>query len=101
MGSICFGWTASPKASRGLTALSDVSFGIERGQIKALIGPNGAGKTTTLKAISGVLYTELGDVTDGDIEFNEMRIDGKAPEEIVQMGIFNLQNIQDFVTRLT
>jgi branched-chain amino acid transport system ATP-binding protein len=50
------------KSFSGLTALLDVSFGVERGHIKALIGPNGAGKTTLLNVISGVLSPDSGHV---------------------------------------
>ena len=50
------------KSFSGLTALLDVSFGIERGHIKALIGPNGAGKTTLLNVISGILSADSGHV---------------------------------------
>lgn len=70
-----------------ILVLKGVSLEVPDGKIISLLGANGAGKTTTLKAISGVLYTELGEVTDGSIEFDGMRIDGKAPEEIVQMGM--------------
>jgi branched-chain amino acid transport system ATP-binding protein len=70
-----------------ILVLKGVSLEVPDGKIISLLGANGAGKTTTLKAISGVLYTELGEVTDGSIEFDGMRIEGKAPEEIVQMGI--------------
>ena len=70
-----------------ILVLKGVSLEVPEGKIISLLGANGAGKTTTLKAISGVLYTELGEVTDGSIEFDDMRIDGKPPEEIVQMGI--------------
>jgi branched-chain amino acid transport system ATP-binding protein len=71
------------------------------GKIISLLGANGAGKTTTLKAISGVLYTELGEVTDGSIEFNNTRIDGKAPEEIVQMGIVQVMEGRRMFEHLT
>jgi len=70
-----------------ILVLKGVSLEVPDGKIISLLGANGAGKTTALKAISGVLYTELGEVTDGSIEFDGMRIDGKVPEEIVQMGI--------------
>src|SRR4030066_2465347 len=70
-----------------ILVLKGVSLEVPEGKIISLLGANGAGKTTSLKAISGVLYTELGKVTDGSIEFDGNRIDGKAPEEIVQRGI--------------
>ena len=50
----------------GMMALGGVSFEVKEGEIPAIIGPNGAGKSTTLKAVSGVLHTELGEVTEGD-----------------------------------
>lgn len=67
--------------------LKGVSMEIPDGKIVTFLGANGAGKTTTLKAISGLLYTELGEVTDGSIEFDGVRINGRNPEDIVRMGI--------------
>jgi len=70
-----------------ILVLRGVSLQVEDGQIVAILGANGAGKTTTLKAISGLLSTELGEVQRGSIEFNGTRIDGRSPEEIVRLGI--------------
>lgn len=70
-----------------ILVLRGVSLRVEEGQIVAILGANGAGKTTTLKAISGLLRTELGEVRRGSIEFNGTRIDGWSPEEIVRLGI--------------
>jgi branched-chain amino acid transport system ATP-binding protein len=70
-----------------ILVLKGVSLDVPQGNIVALLGANGAGKTTTLKAMSGLLKTELGEVTDGTIEFEDKRIDQKSPEEIVRMGI--------------
>lgn len=70
-----------------ILVLKGVSFSLTEGKIVTLIGANGAGKTTTLKAISGLLNTEDGEVTNGSIEFNGKRIDRMKPEEISQMGI--------------
>jgi branched-chain amino acid transport system ATP-binding protein len=70
-----------------ILVLRGVSLRVEEGQIVAILGANGAGKTTTLKAISGLLRTELGEVQRGSIEFNGTRIDGRSPEEIVRLGI--------------
>ncbi|MGB3906568.1 MAG: ABC transporter ATP-binding protein [Anaerolineae bacterium] len=70
-----------------ILVLRGVSLQVEEGQIVAILGANGAGKTTTLKAVSGLLRTELGEVQRGSIEFNGTRIDGWSPEEIVRLGI--------------
>ncbi|MBM4340706.1 MAG: ABC transporter ATP-binding protein [Deltaproteobacteria bacterium] len=84
-----------------ILVLKGVSLEVPDGKIISLLGANGAGKTTTLKAISGVLYTELGDVTDGSIEFDGKRIDGTAPEEIVQMGIVQVMEGRRLFEHLT
>jgi branched-chain amino acid transport system ATP-binding protein len=70
--------------------LKGVSMEVPDGKIVSLLGANGAGKTTTLKAISGLLYTELGKVTDGSIHFNDKRIDNKGPKEIASLGIIQV-----------
>jgi branched-chain amino acid transport system ATP-binding protein len=73
-----------------ILVLKGLSLKVKEGQIVALLGANGAGKTTTLKAISGLLKTEEGEVTGGSIEFMGERIDGKEPEAIVKRGIFQV-----------
>jgi len=73
-----------------ILVLKGLSLTVPSGRIVALLGPNGAGKSTTLKAISGLLETEEGEVTDGAIEFDGRRIDGLAAEEIVRLGIFQV-----------
>ena len=70
-----------------IRVLRGVSLTVEDGQIVALLGANGGGKTTTLKAISGMLKTEEGAVTEGSIEFDGQRIDRLGPEHIAVMGI--------------
>ncbi len=70
-----------------ILVLKGISLEMPRGSIYALLGSNGAGKSTTLKAISGLLKPERGEVTDGSIEFMGKRIDKKAADEIVPMGI--------------
>lgn len=70
-----------------IQVLRGVSFTVAEGQIVALLGANGGGKTTTLKAISGMLKTEEGSVTEGSIEFDGQRIDRLGPEHIAVMGI--------------
>jgi branched-chain amino acid transport system ATP-binding protein len=73
-----------------ILVLKGLSLEVPEGKIVALLGSNGAGKSTTLKAISGLLHTEEGEVTDGAIEFQGERIDGIAPEVIVKKGIFQV-----------
>jgi branched-chain amino acid transport system ATP-binding protein len=70
-----------------IRVLHGVSLSVEDGQIVALLGANGAGKSTTLKAISGLLHVEEGEVTDGNIEWNGLRIDKKNAEAIGKLGI--------------
>jgi len=70
-----------------IRVLHGVSLNVEDGSIIALLGANGAGKSTTLKAISGLLHVEEGEVTDGSIEWDGERIDRKNPEEIGKLGI--------------
>ena len=77
--------------SHVLLILKGVSLEVTDGQISILLGANGAGKTTTLKAISGLLYTETGEVTDGDITFKGRSIKGTKPDKIVHMGIVQVQ----------
>ncbi|NQU15294.1 MAG: ABC transporter ATP-binding protein [Desulfobacteraceae bacterium] len=73
-----------------ILVLRGVSLGIEQGQVITLLGANGAGKTTTLKAISGLLKTEVGKVSHGDIKFDSKRIDRMGPEDIARMGIIQV-----------
>ena len=70
-----------------IRVLHGVSLNIEDSSIVALLGANGAGKSTTLKAISGLLHVEEGEVTDGNIEWNGERIDKKSAEDIGKLGI--------------
>ena len=73
-----------------ILVLKGLSLHVPKGQIVAVLGSNGAGKTTTLKAISGLLKTEEGEVTDGTIIFDGERIDRLPPEEVVRRGVFQV-----------
>ncbi|MGM0904047.1 MAG: ABC transporter ATP-binding protein [Bacillota bacterium] len=73
---------------RVILVLKGMSMQVPKGKIVALLGSNGAGKTTTLKAISGLLKSENGEVTDGYIEMDGERIDVRDAEAIVKKGIF-------------
>lgn len=73
-----------------IQVLRGVSIHVPAGEIVALLGANGAGKTTTLKAISGLLRTQEGEVTRGSIELDGRRIDRLPPEEIVRLGVIQV-----------
>jgi branched-chain amino acid transport system ATP-binding protein len=78
------------KYDKVILVLKGMSMHVPEGKIVALLGSNGAGKTTTLKAISGLLKSENGEVTDGSLEFSGAAISGKEPEDIVKRGIFQV-----------
>src|SRR5512139_3301657 len=72
---------------RVIQVLRGISLEVGDGQIVALLGANGAGKTTTLKAISGLIRTEEGEVTEGSITLAGTRIDRYGPEDIAALGV--------------
>ena len=76
--------------SNVVLVLRGVSLEVAEGQVVALLGANGAGKTTTLKAISGLLHDQEGEITRGSIELNGERIDHLRPDEIVRLGIIQV-----------
>ncbi len=73
-----------------ILVLKGMSLKVDEGQIVTILGNNGAGKSTTLKAISGLLKSEDGEITDGTISFMGQRIDKMEPEDIVRLGIFQV-----------
>lgn len=76
----------------GLTAVSNMSFHVEKGEIFGVIGPNGAGKTTIFNLITGVYP-----VSEGNILFDGQSISGKKPYQIINGGIARtFQNIRLF-----
>ncbi len=72
---------------RVILVLKGVSIDVREGAITTLLGANGAGKTTTLKAISGVLRGERGEVTKGTIQLGEHRIDGMRAHDVTRLGL--------------
>ncbi len=84
-----------------ILVLRGISLKLEEGSIVTLLGSNGAGKTTTLKAISGLLHTELGEVTAGSIEYDGQRIDKLGPEEIAKRGILQVMEGKAVLEHLT
>ncbi|WP_425492024.1 ABC transporter ATP-binding protein [Azospirillum oryzae] len=84
-----------------ILVLRGLSLEVPEGEIVALLGANGAGKSTTLKAISGLLKTEDGEVTRGDITFNGERINGIDPDRIVRKGIFQVMEGRRIIADMT
>ena len=66
----------------GLAALSNISYGVEKGEILALIGPNGAGKTTLFNVVNGFYKPSR-----GEVRFNGRRISGLKPHQICALGV--------------
>jgi ABC-type branched-subunit amino acid transport system ATPase component len=76
----------------GLLAVSNVSFGLEKGEILSMIGPNGAGKTTAFNCITGLFP-----ITTGAIKLDGDSIAGLPPHRITKLGVARtFQNIRLF-----
>jgi len=84
-----------------ILVLKGMSMQVPEGKIVGLLGSNGAGKSTTLKAISGLLKPEDGEVTDGSIEFLDKTIHHQDAADIVRMGIFQVMEGRRVFEHLT
>ena len=84
-----------------ILVLRGVSLEVPKGEIVALLGANGAGKSTTLKAISGLLKTEDGEITRGSVTFQDETISNLPPERIVRQGIFQVMEGRRVVEDMT
>ncbi len=84
-----------------ILVLKGMSMEVPEGQIIGLLGSNGAGKSTTLKAVSGLLKPEDGEVTDGSITFLGENIHNRDAAEIVRMGIFQVMEGRRVFEHLT
>lgn len=84
-----------------ILVLKGMSISVPRNKIVALLGSNGAGKSTTLKAISGLLKPEDGEVTDGEILYDGQPIHNQDAEVIVKEGIFQVMEGRRIFEHLT
>jgi branched-chain amino acid transport system ATP-binding protein len=84
------------KSFGGLRALQDVSFSVERGEIRAIIGPNGAGKSTLFNVMTGLFPPDSGEVL-----FDGERISGVPPYRIIRKGIGRSFQITNIFPRMT
>lgn len=80
------------KVFGGLTAVDDVSFELEQGQVLGLVGPNGSGKSTLINVLSGVYKAE-----GGNVVHRGKTLTGLTPNAVAQAGLARtFQNLQIF-----
>ena len=84
-----------------ILVLKGVSLKVPKGGITALLGGNGAGKTTTLKAISGLLASERGEVTKGSILYHGENTAHADPAELVKRGVVQVMEGRHCFEHLT
>ncbi|WP_135080675.1 ABC transporter ATP-binding protein [Terasakiella sp. SH-1] len=84
-----------------ILVLRGVSLDVPKGALVTLLGPNGAGKSTTLKAISGLLGTEDGEVTRGDVTYKGENIANGSPEKTVRNGLFQVMEGRRIIEDMT
>ncbi len=80
----------------GIQAVKGVSLEVREGELVSLIGSNGAGKTTTMKAITGTLPLQV-----GDIEYLGKSIQGQGPWDLVKQGLAMVPEGRGVFTRMT
>ena len=80
----------------GIQAVKGVDFNVREGELVSLIGSNGAGKTTTMKAITGTLP-----INAGDIEYLGKSIKGQGPWDLVKQGLAMVPEGRGVFTRMT
>lgn len=84
-----------------ILVLRGLSMEVQTGKITALLGGNGAGKSTTLKAISGLLKSEDGEVTRGNISYLGQDIAHASPDQIVADGLFQVMEGRRIIQDMT
>ena len=80
----------------GIQAVKGVDFEVREGELVSLIGSNGAGKTTTMKAITGTLP-----INAGDIEYLGKSIKGQGPWDLVKQGLAMVPEGRGVFARMT
>ena len=80
----------------GIKAVKGIDFEVRENELVTLIGSNGAGKTTTMKAITGSL-----DMEAGDIEYFGKSIKGKGAWDLVRQGLVMVPEGRGVFTRMT
>ena len=80
----------------GIQAVKGIDFEVHEGELVTLIGSNGAGKTTTMKAITGTLG-----INDGDIEYLGKSVKGQGPWDLVRQGLAMVPEGRGVFARMT
>ncbi|MCC5971855.1 MAG: ABC transporter ATP-binding protein [Pararhodobacter sp.] len=84
-----------------ILVLKGVSLKVPKGGITALLGGNGAGKSTTLKAVSGLLASERGDITKGSITYRGDVVNAWNPSDLVKKGVIQVMEGRHCFEHLT
>lgn len=88
--------TGVTKRFKGITALEDIKFEVDAGEIHALLGENGAGKSTILNIISGSLKMD-----EGEMFYKGEKVDVKSPHAAREMGISKVHQELQLVPDMT
>jgi branched-chain amino acid transport system ATP-binding protein len=86
---------------RAIEAVRDVSLDVAKGRVVALLGTNGAGKSTILKAVTGLLASEDGEVVSGSVTFEGQSLLGQRPDAVMRHGIALVPEGRRLFTKLT
>ena len=84
-----------------ILVLRGISFDVNKGDIVSLLGSNGSGKTTALRAITGLLDIQNGDITKGSIALDDNDITNAKPSDIVNLGIAQVLEGRRIFSELT
>ena len=84
-----------------IQALRGLSLEVPKGKIISLLGSNGAGKTTALKAASGLLEIENGQIGEGKIFFDGKSAIGTQPHHLVKNGLFHVREGRKIFSEMT
>ena len=89
------------KYSNIILVLKGIFLEVSDEEVVCLLGANGAGKTTLIRAVSGMLKTQLGKVTEGSIEIDGQRVENRSPEVIAALRVAQVMEGRRVLEHLT